>query len=101
MFSIGQADGAVLDQLLKIVGGGAVTGLLVLLFWFFLSGKIIPRWVWDEKCKQCDAERQARESAEARLAEALALLNKTGNIAEKIVDAKPAARTPRQEGSRP
>jgi hypothetical protein len=101
---LAQTEAEFFTAALKIIGGGAVTALLFGALWAVLTGKgIVPRWVYDGKCKECEAEHFARIAAEARLDQALAALNKTGRIAENIVERTPQHQPAesRQEGSPP
>jgi hypothetical protein len=101
---LAQTEAEFFSAMLKIVGGGTVTALLFGALWAVLTGKgIVPRWVYDSKCREYDAERLARIAAEARLDQILAALNKTGRITETIVERTPQHQPAesRQEGSPP
>jgi alpha-beta hydrolase superfamily lysophospholipase len=82
--SLAQAD--TLDALLKIAGGGAVSAILIALFWFLLSGKIVPGYLYEAKVKECDAQRTRAELAEGNLTKALAVIDRSTHTVDKAVD---------------
>jgi hypothetical protein len=116
---LSQAESQLFQEFLRIAGGGSIAALLGFCVWSLISGKVIPKWMWDDKCKLLDAERAGKETerlariaAEARLDQTLAKLSTISEALEslesRLADAQPKkgnrdtrAEASRQEGPRP
>jgi hypothetical protein len=89
---LAQTEAEFFSAMLKIIGGGAVTALLFGALWAVLTGKgVVPRYIYDAKCKECDNQRVRAEVAEGNLLKALTTGDRIVSATEKLANNTPPA----------